>query len=84
MAQRVRARRPTREFNQTSELAIEQRTALLKELFGTTDESTFPIRIGDNTTIAAGSVVTKGIPANVLAGGNRVDRHPGAHAERKM
>lgn len=28
------------------------------------------VTIGDNTTIAAGSVVTKDVPANVLAGGN--------------
>ena len=28
------------------------------------------VSIGDNTVIAAGSVVTKSIPANVLAGGN--------------
>lgn len=28
------------------------------------------VTIGDNTTIAAGSVVTKDLPANVLAGGN--------------
>ena len=28
------------------------------------------VTIGDNTTIAAGSVVVKDIPANVLAGGN--------------
>lgn len=28
------------------------------------------VTVGDNTTIAAGSVVTKDVPANVLAGGN--------------
>jgi maltose O-acetyltransferase len=28
------------------------------------------VTIGDNTTIGAGSVVTKDIPANVLAAGN--------------
>jgi len=35
------------------------------------------VRIGDNTTIGAGSVVTKDIPANVIAVGNpcRVLRH---------
>lgn len=35
------------------------------------------VRIGDNTTIGAGSVVTKDIPANVIAVGNpcRVIRH---------
>lgn len=35
------------------------------------------VTIGDNTTIGAGSIVTKDIPANVLAAGNpcRVIRH---------
>lgn len=35
------------------------------------------VTIGDNTTIAAGSIVVKDIPANVLAGGNpcRIIRH---------
>ena len=28
------------------------------------------VRIGDNTVVAAGSIVTKSLPANVLAGGN--------------
>ena len=43
------------------------------------------VSIGDNTTIGAGSVVTKSIPANVFAAGNpcRVIRElaPGARAE---
>lgn len=154
-AMRARARRLTREFNQSTEEEMDRRTALLKELFGGTGESlgieppfycdygtnivvgnwffmnfdcvildcarveigdnvmcgpkvqiytaTHPVlaaerikgpelakpikighnvwigggaiicpgvTIGDNTTIAAGSVVVKDIPANVVAGGN--------------
>lgn len=43
------------------------------------------VSIGDNTVIAAGSIVTKSIPSNVLAGGNpcRVIREIGPEDDEK-
>lgn len=43
------------------------------------------VSIGDNTVIAAGSIVNRSIPANVLAGGNpcRVIRRLGPEDDRK-
>ena len=63
-AERKRARRLTRLFNQTTEDAIPER-----EIAG--GAIVCPgVTIGANSTIGAGSVVTRDIPPNVLAAGN--------------
>lgn len=41
------------------------------------------VTIGDNTIISAGSVVTKSIPANVIAVGTPLSRTPSHHQSRQ-
>lgn len=61
------------DFNQTRPTQLEQREALLKEMFAEIGEGCYiepGITIGDNVVIGAGSVVTKDLPSSVVAVGN--------------
>ena len=63
------------EFNRTDETpaGLKERDEILKEICGTYGEDLYVlpgITIGDNSIIGAGSVVTKDIPANVIAVGS--------------
>ena len=78
------------EFNSTRPTEQKRRQALMKEMFAEVGENCWigagalimpGVTIGDNSVIGAGSVVTKDIPANVVAYGNpcRVAREINEH-----
>lgn len=62
-----KARRLLKEYNNLDSESAQERDRILNDLF----ECKGPgVTIGSNVTIAAGSVVTKDVPDNVLAFGN--------------
>lgn len=78
------------EFNSTRPTEQKRRQTLMKEMFAEVGENCWigagalimpGVTIGDNSVIGAGSVVTKDIPANVVAYGNpcRVAREINEH-----
>lgn len=78
------------EFNSTRPTEQKRRQALMKEMFAEVGRNCWigagavimpGVTIGDNSVIGAGSVVTKDIPANVVAYGNpcRVAREISEH-----
>lgn len=78
------------EFNSTRPTEQKRRQTLMKEMFAEVGRNCWigagavimpGVTIGDNSVIGAGSVVTKDIPANVVAYGNpcRVAREISEH-----
>ena len=79
-------------FNSLPPESMGERAALLKEVFGNVGENVWiganvvvlpGVTIGENSVIGAGSVVTKDIPANVIAFGSpcKVYREINEHDE---
>lgn len=79
MEEQARAKDLMYEFNHTKPSEEQKRNELIKEIFGSVGDPVWigagaillpGVTIGDNTVIGAGSIVTKDIPANVIAVGN--------------
>ena len=79
IALQTRCKELVKQFNETPAGAFEEREALLHDIFGEVGENVWiggnvfilpGVTIGDNSVIGAGSIVTKDIPANVIAVGN--------------
>lgn len=75
----IRAKKLCNKYNKLDVEDIEKRNEIIRELFSKVGNNVWfggnvcvipGITIGDNTVIGAGSVVTKDIPANVVAVGN--------------
>lgn len=67
------AKRCFRAYNRTQDEDVPERQRLMRQLFGAVGGDVKilgGVDIGDNTVIGAGSVVTKSIPANVIAVGS--------------
>ena len=76
---RVTAKKLFRAYNKTEDEEVELRNQLMKQLFKSVGKNVWlggdvkvlaGVTIGNNTIIGTGSIVTKDIPANVIAVGN--------------
>lgn len=76
---RVEAKKLFKAYNKTDDKEIDLRNKIMKQLFKNVGENVWlggdvkvlqGVTIEDNTIIGAGSIVTKDIPANVIAVGN--------------
>ena len=76
---RVAAKKLFRAYNKTEDEEVELRNRLMRQLFKSVGKNVWlggdvkvlaGVSIGDNTIIGTGSIVTKDIPANVIAIGN--------------
>lgn len=76
---RVAAKKLFRAYNKTEDEEVELRNRLMRQLFKSVGKNVWlggdvkvlaGVSIGDNTIIGTGSIVTKDIPANVIAVGN--------------